>query len=159
MRPKLVSILTGTILILFATGISGCGGGGDGLERVAVNGAVTLNGEPVPNGVIRFAPSAGTTGPMASAMITDGQYQIPREQGPVAGSYEVRIHAYADPNVKSTAETEPAGETKLGPKISNTDADANAGNAQPAASAPIETRQTFEATIPESSSYERDFAL
>jgi len=156
MRLNLVSVLIGTAFVLFVTATSGCGDAGDGLERVSVSGSVTLNGEPVPHGVIRFAPSAETEGPMASAMITDGQYQINQDQGPVPGEYEVRVHAYSDPNASSSA---PSGNTKLGPKISDDDSAPDNNQVPTTKVAPVETKQTFEATIPKASSFEKDFAL
>lgn len=159
MRPNLVSVFTGTILVLYVTSVSGCGGADDGLQRVSVSGSVTLNGEPVPNGVIRFAPTAETQGPMASAMISDGRYQIPQNQGPVAGEYEVRVQAYADPNAESPAPSVPSGTDKLGPKMSNNNADVTGNNSSTKKPAPVETKQTFKATIPESPSFEQDFAL
>jgi hypothetical protein len=158
MRADFVSKLTSIVLILGAVLISGCGGG-DGLERVALSGSVTLNGEPVPNGVVRFAPAAGTEGPMASAMITDGRYQVPRDVGPVAGNYEARIHAYQDPNsATKTSAAQPAiASDKLGPKISSDDPGEDDSPAAP--QAPNESKRTFNVTIPELSSFEQDFAL
>lgn len=152
MRPEFVSVLMGILLVLLVATTSGCGDG-DGLARVAVHGAVTLNGEPVPNGVIRFAPSAQTQGPIASAMITDGEYEIPQDQGPVAGEYEVRVQAYDDPNSNPVV---PSGNDKLGPKNSSD----NAGNSSPASNPePVETKRTFNLLIPATSSFDKNFEL
>ncbi|MCY3009292.1 MAG: hypothetical protein ACK5OC_18290 [Pirellula sp.] len=62
----------------------GCGAG-DG--RVAVNGAVTLKGEPLDEGVIEFV----STGMKSGTTIQNGKYDIPRDQGLVAGTYKVMI--------------------------------------------------------------------
>jgi hypothetical protein len=159
MRPNLISILIGTFFVLLAVSAAGCGGG-DGLGRVAVSGSVTLNGEPVPNGVVRFKPAAGTEGPMANTMITDGQYEIPQDQGPVAGQYEVRVQAYEDPNATTTT-SEPVraavASDKLSPRTSSDDPGNGTGPAVP--QSPKESKRTFKVTIPELSSFEQDFAL
>lgn len=159
MRPNLVSTLIVAGFVLLAASATGCGGG-DGLERVAVSGSVTINGEPVPNGVVRFKPAQGTEGPMASTMITDGQYEIPSDQGPVPGNYEVQVHAYEDPSA-TTPTAEPVrtavASDKLGPKTSSDDVDDEPAPAAP--QAPKESKRTFNVTIPELSSFEQDFAL
>lgn len=160
MRPNLVSTLIVAGFVLLAASVAGCGGGGDGLERVAVSGSVTINGEPVPNGVIRFKPAAGTEGPMANTMIADGQYNIPGDQGPIAGNYEVQVQAYEDPNAASapTTSARPAVPSdKLGTKISSDDTDIPTTPAVP--QTPKESKRTFNVTIPELSSFEQDFAL
>lgn len=155
MRPNLFSVLIGTCFVLLAVSAAGCSGG-DGLGRVAVKGSVTLNGEPVPNGVVRFKPAAGTEGPMANTMITDGQYEIPQDQGPVAGEYEVRVQAYEDPNATTTT-SEAVASDKLSPRTSSDDPGNGSGPAVP--QSPKESERTFKVTIPELSSFEQDFAL
>ena len=144
--------------VLGVAAASGCGGGDD-LARVAISGSVTISGEPVPNGVVRFAPVEGTNGPMASSMITDGRYQVPRDQGPVAGNYEARVHAYDDPNTATppSAARPAVPSDKLGPKTSS---DGPEEAAAPAVTqVPKESKRTFSVTIPELSSFEQDFAL
>jgi hypothetical protein len=159
MRPEIVFILNVTAVIFAVITTAGCGGG-DELPRVAVSGSVTVDGEPVPNGVVRFAPSPGTEGPMANCMITDGRYRIPTDEGPVAGNYEVRVHAYNDPNAQPTKPTErvavPAD--KLGPKTSPADLidDENeVASVKPAK----EAERTFNITIPALPAFQQDFAL
>ena len=161
MRPNFVSTLIVAAFVLLAASVAGCGGGGgDGLERVAVSGSVTISGEPVPNGVVRFKPAPGTEGPMANTMITDGRYDIPDDQGPVAGNYEVHVQAYEDPNAAAapTTSVRPAvASDKLGPKT--TSEDPNNQTAPVVPQAPKESKRTFNVTIPELSSFEQDFAL
>jgi hypothetical protein len=158
MHPNLVPSRTrmGSVFVLLAVAAAGCGGRGDGLER----GSVTINGEPVANGVVRFRPAQGTEGPMASTMITDGRYDIPGDQGPVAGEYEVQVQAYEDPSAAS-APTTPArpavASDKLGPKTSSDDSGNETAPGVP--QAPKESKRTFNVTIPELSSFEQDFAL
>lgn len=145
---------------VFSAGfIVGCGGG-DGLERVAVSGSVTIAGEPVPNGVVRFRPVGETQGPMANTMITDGRYEIPQDQGPVAGNYEVRVQAYEDPGDagNATASSPPAVPSdKLKQKLpSDNPAEVDP---TPETAVPKESNRTFRVTIPPLPSFQQDFAL
>jgi hypothetical protein len=82
------------VFLLCALAFSGCGGGGDDLlsKRGSVQGIVTFDGEPVEEGQILFTPT-GKEGSVAGSAITDGEYSIPREQGPVAGPHSVAITA------------------------------------------------------------------
>jgi hypothetical protein len=74
----------------------GCSGAGDELPRQAVSGTVSLDGEPLKKGTIRFIPatqgnqSASVEG---GAMIESGGFSIPRDPaGLVPGSYQVAIY-------------------------------------------------------------------
>jgi hypothetical protein len=58
--------------------------------RIQVSGEVTLDGEPVKAGTITFHSLAGSVETMGT--ITDGQFQIPPEQGPLAGENRIEIH-------------------------------------------------------------------
>lgn len=87
-------ILFGALLIA-----SGCGGG-DGLDRREVRGMVTVGGEPVQKGNVTLFPLGD--GPVASGVITDGEYLIEEENGPIPGEYRVEIIG-----------TEETGETKV----------------------------------------------
>lgn len=76
---------------------AGCGAGPDDAPlRAPVTGTVTLDNQPLPSGVIRFVPEGTTTGPQASASITDGTFQLPEELGPVVGSHRVEIESTDD---------------------------------------------------------------
>lgn len=68
----------------------GCGGGG--VERSAVSGSVTLDGNPIEEGMILFSPLG--EGPSAGGDIKNGQYLIEADRGPSPGSYRVEIRAY-----------------------------------------------------------------
>ena len=77
------------------TVLFGCGG--SGLERVPVSGKVTFNGQPVPDGQIRFVPLEGTAGPASIEVIRNGVYAFDAKGGVPAGSHRVEIRSY-DPN-------------------------------------------------------------
>ncbi|MCC6508169.1 MAG: carboxypeptidase regulatory-like domain-containing protein [Pirellulaceae bacterium] len=68
---------------------SGCGGG-DGLNRKPLSGAVTVDGAPVPNGSVNFEPlfEGGIGG---GAVISEGKYAIAKADGLPPGKYRVRI--------------------------------------------------------------------
>lgn len=70
--------------------LTGCGGG-DELPRERVSGTVTLGGEPLESGLIQFEPTSPDVPTMTGAEIQNGQYAVPRAEGPVPGSYRVII--------------------------------------------------------------------
>jgi hypothetical protein len=154
MRPNFVSILTGAFFVLVAMLAAGCGGG-DGLDRVAVSGSVTIDGKGARHGIIRFMPSEGREGPVANTRISDGQFDIPRAEGPVAGNYEVRVHAYDDPNADHIAY--PKGPAGSGEIASKNPLAIVEGDGATAASS--EAKKTFNITIPQLPSFEQNFAL
>lgn len=64
----------------------------DGLPREAVSGVVTLDGQPLAEGLIRFRPQP--EGPTeGGGMIKDGSFSIERSAGLVPGTYAVYINA------------------------------------------------------------------
>ena len=65
----------------------------DSNRRKPIEGTVTLDGRPMPNGQIRFIPKEGTNGPTAGAKIDEGKYSISAELGIFAGTYRVEITA------------------------------------------------------------------
>lgn len=76
-------------IVLFA----GCGGS-EGPQRYRVSGAVTLNGEPIPAGVITFEPdsSKGHTGPQGVATIRNGKFDTNDSgRGVIGGPHLIRI--------------------------------------------------------------------
>jgi hypothetical protein len=76
--------LAGPVLFALALGLGCSGGGGFG----DVSGEVTLDDQPLDEGVVRFVPIDGKT-PTASALIAGGKF---REKVPV-GSHRVEISA------------------------------------------------------------------
>lgn len=73
--------------------IAGCGAEdeGDGLIREAVSGTVTLGGEPLDEASIHFIPTNPGAPGESSGEINGGKFSIPKERGPVAGGYTVKI--------------------------------------------------------------------
>lgn len=72
----------------FATGC----GSSDGLQRLPIDGTVTLDGQLLEDGRIQFFPDPGNAEPiMGGAAIVAGSYAIPRSEGLVPGTYVVRI--------------------------------------------------------------------
>ena len=80
------------VLMTLCLGCLGCGKG-DGLDRAAVEGKVTLDGAPVQEGSITFFPTGGTEGPSAGGPIENGRYSLSGAEGPVVGRHRVEIHA------------------------------------------------------------------
>jgi hypothetical protein len=71
--------------------IAGCGGPRyQGEPRGAIEGTVSLDGQPVDGGTIDFMP-VEPDGRVASALISGGRYEIPEERGPTPGKYRVEI--------------------------------------------------------------------
>jgi hypothetical protein len=70
---------------------SGCGQSGP--SRGAVKGRVTIGGQPLANGRILFLPAEG---PTVSAVILNGDYQLPSSEGPIAGVNRVEVEAAMD---------------------------------------------------------------
>lgn len=81
--------------VLAATfAVCGCSSpNADGIDRVAVSGKVTLDGEPVASGYVTFTPLGN--GPSAGGEIRDGSYDIDTASGPSAGKYKVEIRSSA----------------------------------------------------------------
>jgi hypothetical protein len=71
--------------------LTGCGSDS---PRVAVDGQVTFEGQPLASGQIAFIPLGAESAPTAGATISEGRYQIPAEQGPFPGEHRVEIRAY-----------------------------------------------------------------
>jgi hypothetical protein len=106
---------------------AGSGGCGDSqiphfdLPREALSGTVTIDGQPLPEGMIGFTPilektpadSAGQSREDKPVMagsateIRDGKYEIPRDKGLVPGNYRVSISSNFDPAKKDPATGKP----------------------------------------------------
>ncbi len=71
----------------------GCGAEELKFDRAQVSGSVTVNGEPLSEGVIRFIPQRDTTGQLVAAQIAGGKYEITAENGPAVGKNRVEITA------------------------------------------------------------------
>lgn len=79
-------------VLLAAAGVAGCAGtSGNVPPRAPVMGLVTLDGELLEQGVIRFVPTQGTTGPQTTATIDRGLFTLPAAQGPIVGTHRIEI--------------------------------------------------------------------
>ena len=79
-------------LLLVALTATACGcGSADFENRQAVEGAVTMDGQPLPKALITFIPNSGTAGPKATGVIVDGKYEIHQSFGPCPGEFTVKI--------------------------------------------------------------------
>jgi hypothetical protein len=65
----------------------------DGHGRQKVSGTVTWGGQPLREGTIEFFPAGGPPGPAAGALIRNGAYAVPKEQGLAPGAYRVTIRS------------------------------------------------------------------
>ncbi len=79
--------LCSLLCIVALSSVLGCGHNG----RAAVEGTVTLDGQPLEKGQIQFNPLPGTAGPTAGADIVNGKFAIPSSGGPFAGNFRVQI--------------------------------------------------------------------
>lgn len=78
------------LLICLSLVVSGCDGS-RGPRRVSVSGAVSIDGQALESGTIRFLPTGNNTGPAVSGLIHSGEYHLNGESGPVPGEYRVAI--------------------------------------------------------------------
>jgi hypothetical protein len=75
----------------------GCSG--DGLNRAAVEGTVTLDNKPLEKGFMSWFPLNGE-GPTVGADIQNGKYKFSKKNGPVVGEYRVMINGQPVPTGK-----------------------------------------------------------
>lgn len=89
-------LYVGVLCILsIAASSSGCGRAS--IERAAISGKVTLDGQPLPRGQIRFIPTGENQGPSWSAWIKDGDYTTQGTKGVPVGDLRVEIKAFRIP--------------------------------------------------------------
>jgi hypothetical protein len=79
-----------TTWLLLALCLAGCRSD----PRAGISGQVLVDGQPLEVGSILFQPTEGTQSPNAGSSIVDGEYEVPRPKGPMAGKYRVEIHAF-----------------------------------------------------------------
>jgi len=71
---------------------AGCGE--DPTTTRVVSGSVTVGGEPVAEGQVRFVPIDGMSGPASLGRIADGHYRIESRGGVPVGTHRVEIVVY-----------------------------------------------------------------
>jgi hypothetical protein len=91
-RPLIATGGVMATMVLSLAILAGCGGEKQP-QRFALEGTVTLDGEPLTEGNIRFLPAPETDGGMVGAKISEGRFVIPAEKGAVPGKYRVEIGA------------------------------------------------------------------
>lgn len=87
-------LLTVVCLVVCCLGCSG-----DGLNRAAVEGTVTLDSKPLERGFMSWFPLNGE-GPTVGADIQNGKYKFSKKNGPVVGEYRVTINGQPVPTGK-----------------------------------------------------------
>lgn len=92
-RNRMSTLVVAGLLLASAFPLSGCGSG-SGIERVVIEGHVTLDGKPVEYGQIMFYPTGTTVGPVAGGEIQKGVYKANSSGGVVVGTNKVGIIAY-----------------------------------------------------------------
>ena len=113
---------TTTSLLLLALTL-GCHAN-DGLDRRAVSGEITLDGEPLATGAILFEPVSPGSGTLVGATIRQSRFSIARVEGPVPGTYRVRIYSSSGvqpPLTKGQTERTPRPMVERIPRVYNTD--------------------------------------
>ena len=103
--------LAAAVLVFAAVAPLGCGRGGPGGARYAVEGTVTLNGNPVDGGKILFLPSdQGSV--KAHGDIVAGKFALDTTNGPNAGKYRIEIVWYKKTGKKVTNDASVIDETQ-----------------------------------------------
>jgi hypothetical protein len=106
--------------LILALAPFGCSTRLDDLPREPVAGVVLIDGQPLPEAVIQFAPmgEASATSTAEHAEVKDGSFSIPREHGLVPGKYKVAIsHAELKaPDTKAKRKITPERSKVLGPE-------------------------------------------
>jgi hypothetical protein len=90
-RPRLFRLPV--TKMIFVVGLTAGCDSTDGLDRQAIAGTVTFDGQPITNGAILFEPATERSGTAVGATIRQGTFTIARNQGPVPGPYRVRVYA------------------------------------------------------------------
>lgn len=103
----------------------------DDLPRQAVSGTVRFDGRPLEHGRIVFQPASPEAKVPAGGEIEDGQFAIPRGQGPTPGDYRVMISSSGP--APPGADAPPGAEEVNPPKASRPSRGAKASNASRAA--------------------------
>src|SRR6516225_9657730 len=114
MRSRAFTLID--LVVLVATSAAaGCGNAPDGRQKIS--GTITLKGVPLDEGQIEFIPkgdsSAKEIRTRSGALIKNGSYVIPKDKGPVPGTYQVVISSVEGNAAEATGGV-PPGPTKKG---------------------------------------------
>jgi hypothetical protein len=82
--------------------VVGCGPA-DGLNRQAMSGTVTVDGQPLISGATLFEPETEQSGTAVGSTIRRGSFLITRDKGAVPGTYRVRVYASSGRQAPPTA--------------------------------------------------------
>jgi hypothetical protein len=93
MRIRLLPLATAFMALALVS--SGCGAKS---TKLPVSGTITWKGKPLETGMIKFVPKGGATKTEAVAVITQGKYAVPKENGLDPGPYTIFI---SSPDPKS----------------------------------------------------------
>ncbi len=118
--PRLRLRTTGLFLLALTLGCNPS----DGLDRRAISGEVMLDGEPLATGAILFDPVSPGSGTLVGATIRQSEFSIARAEGPVPGTYLVRIYSSSGvqpPLTKGQTERTPRPMVERIPRVYNTD--------------------------------------
>ena len=91
MRRRAPRWLVALGLLMATGGILGCEQG-DPLGRLPVRGTVTLDGEPLDEGVIQFLPTTAN-GSRTGGLVAAGRFDIPAQNGLLPGTYKVTLNS------------------------------------------------------------------
>jgi hypothetical protein len=93
--PRFRSTASTLSLAFLVTSLVGCGDS-DKLPREAVSGSVSVEGKPLKTGLITFLPNESNTPTQGGAVVIEGKYTIPKNQGLVPGKYRIVITSPED---------------------------------------------------------------
>jgi hypothetical protein len=88
--PRFRSSAYSLIPAFLLTSLAGCGES-DKLPREPISGSVTVEGKPLKSGLITFIPNESNTPTQGGALILEGKYSVPKNQGLVPGKYRIII--------------------------------------------------------------------
>ncbi|NOY41608.1 MAG: hypothetical protein GXP26_07225 [Planctomycetes bacterium] len=108
-RSETHSVFLSLGTVLLCTSLFGCGPDSK-FKKVIVRGTVTLDGQPIQNGEIRFYPVEGTPGSVSGGPIKDGQYVAKGRGGVSVGKSRVEIRGYRPPPESPGGEVSPGME-------------------------------------------------
>ncbi len=104
--------------VVVVASVSACGGSTPNRgPRVAVHGAVTLDGRPLQAAVIAFHCGDAEQEVIVTAEVENGRYAIEASDGPWAGQVRVAFHPKSIPEEQFDAAMEEAARRRRPPKL------------------------------------------